>query len=67
MLAFSIFFPLECKKWAAEQPALKLPRNPFHLHFSLPKFLASQILEKKICTWNPFDVLNYFMSQNLEL
>ena len=48
MLAFSIFFPLECKKWAAEQPALKLPRNPFHLHFSLPKFLASQILEKNM-------------------
>ena len=39
------------------------------LSISIFLFLSSWLrrFSKKICTWNPFDVLNYFMSQNLEL
>ena len=37
------------------------------LSISIFLFLSSWLrrFSKKICTWNPFDVLNYFMSQNL--
>ena len=59
MLAFSIFFPRVKKKWAgALEPALKLPRNPLHLDFSLPGFADSW---KNVCaTGMRLKFLNHF-------